>query len=204
MTINSIDVVIYTAWFVLPGYVIVRVINTLCPGRKNSDAVNLLKSIGYSVINIALWGWLYRICIELNNKAWWYYLILTLAVLITSSITGLSIGLIRYCGIIRWIILKIFKIQIEKPIPTAWDNIFSSRKNGCWVIVSLGNGKHIGGRYSTKSHASSDQEYRDLFLEETYEVDENGWKKIPDTEGVWISPNEIKKIEFIGDGDNNE
>lgn len=202
MTINSMDVVIYTAWFVLPGYIVSRIINTLCPGRKVSDAVNLLKSIGYSILNIAIWGWLYKICMECNSKAWWYYLVLTIVVVATSLFTGFVIGLLRYCGFLRWLILKLFKIQIEKPIPTAWDNIFSSRKNGCWVIVSLGNGKHIGGRFSTNSHASSDQDYRDLFLEETYEIDENGWKRIDNTEGVWISPNEIKKIEFIGDGEN--
>ena len=202
MTINSIDVVIYTAWFVLPGYIITRIINTLCPERKISDAINLLKCIGYSLIDIALWIWLYKICIDCNNKAWWHYLLLTVVVVSTSTLTGLAIGLIRYCGFFRWLVLKVFKIQIEKPIPTAWDNIFSSRKFGCWVIVTLGNGKHIGGRFSTNSHASSDQDYRDLFLEETYEVDENGWIKTPNTEGVWLSPDEIKKIEFIGDGNN--
>lgn len=203
MTIKSMDVVIYTAWFVLPGYIITRIINTLCPGRKVSDAINLLKCIGYSLIDIALWIWLYKICIGCNNKAWWHYLLLTVVVVLTSTITGFVIGLIRYWGCLRWLVLKVFKIQIEKPIATAWDNVFSARKNGCWLIVTLSNGKHIGGRFSTNSHASSDQDYRDLFLEETYEVDESGWRRTPNTEGVWISPSEIKKLEFIGD-DNNE
>lgn len=197
------DIVIYTAWFVLPGYIITRIINTLCPARRASDAINLLKCIGYSLLDVALWIWLYKICIDCNNEAWWYYLRITIVVALTSALTGLLLGLIRYCECIRWLIINVFNIQIEKPIPTAWDNIFSTRKNGCWVIVSLGNGKQIGGRFATKSHASSDQDYRDLFLEETYEVDENGWKKVNNTEGVWISPSEIKKLEFIGD-ENNE
>lgn len=203
MTINTIDVVIYTAWFVLPGYLISSIIKNICLDRRVSDAINLLKNIGYSLLNLGLWCWIYILIYDnVNSEKWYFYCIIAGAIILTSTITGLAFGLIRYYELLRKIIFKVFKIQIEKPIPTAWDNIFSSRKYGCWVIVSLGNGKHIGGRYSTKSHASSDMEYRDIYLEETYEVSEDGWKKTENTEGVWIPPSEIKKIEFIGDQKN--
>ncbi len=204
MTINSMDVVTYTAWFILPGFICTEIIYTICPVRKMSDGIRTLKNLGYSIVNLAIWFWLFQFIFEhLSEKVGdWIYLIITILVIATSSVTGLCIGLCRYYELLRQFMKKVFKIQIEKPIPTAWDNIFSAREYGCWVIVSLANGNKIGGRFSTHSHASSDNDYRDIFLEETYEVNENGWKMTPNSEGVWISPNEIKKIEFIGDRNN--
>ena len=200
MVINSLDIVLYTSLFVLPGFITSGIGYMICPTRKMSDAVRLIKCIGYSLIDIAIWSWLYVIISGIEfSTLWGYYLCIVIAVFITSVINGICIGLFRHFSLIRKLLNRFFKIQVEKPIPTAWDSMFLDKKDGCWVIVSLGNGKHIGGRYSTKSYASSDAEYRDLFLEETYEVDEWGWKRIDNTEGVWISPSEIKKIEFIGD-----
>ena len=43
MTIDSFDIVFYTAIFVLPGFLINNIIDTLNPSQKKSEGVLLLK-----------------------------------------------------------------------------------------------------------------------------------------------------------------
>ena len=93
--------------------------------------------------------------------------------------------------------LKIRKIN--NPIPTAWDYIFSSPKNSRWTTVTLKSGKVLRGVYSNNSFASSDDDYRDLYLELSYikdSADGDSWKLVDRTDGVWINPDEIAYIEF--------
>lgn len=57
MTISSIEVVVYTAYFVLPGYVIYGIVNSFVPMQIRSDAEKVLRFILYSLIELALWFW---------------------------------------------------------------------------------------------------------------------------------------------------
>ena len=94
MTINSIEVFIYTAYFLLPGYIISEIINCIVPSKKVSDAEKTIRCIGYSFLDLAIWFWLIRI---VNKKVSdnWYWFVLMLIVLISSVITGLTIGIIK-------------------------------------------------------------------------------------------------------------
>lgn len=92
------------------------------------------------------------------------------------------------------------KVQIISPIPSAWDYKFSELNQGRKVTVALSDGTFIRGAYYSKSMASSDDGYRDIYLEETWQLDEQDrWVKVDATDGVWISPNVIKWISFMED-----
>ena len=54
MTISSIEVVVYTAYFVLPGYVIYGIINSFVPMQIRSDAEKVLRFILYNLLNLVL------------------------------------------------------------------------------------------------------------------------------------------------------
>ena len=56
MSIDSFDVVFYTAIFVLPGFVVNGVINTVNPPKKHNEGVFFLKCIGYSIVSCAIWS----------------------------------------------------------------------------------------------------------------------------------------------------
>jgi len=120
-------------------------------------------------------------------------------VLCTSIITGTVIGILLKWNPLRRLLKKL-KVQIISPIPSAWDFEFSELNQGKKVTVALSDGTFIRGAYYSKSMAFSDDGYRDIYLEETWQLDEQDrWVKVDATDGVWISPNVIKWISFMED-----
>lgn len=82
-------------------------------------------------------------------------------------------------------------------VPSAWD--FSmQRRQGCYVRVHLTDGQVVAGTFSRHSYASSDEKRLDLFLEQVWFVDEDGYflAPVPDSGGVWIAPASIARVEF--------
>lgn len=197
LQINSIDVVFYTAIFLLPGYVVEEIIKSIMPKKQYSDGINFLRYLAYSIVNLALWPWVYFIINKYTLPTTAnYWILLVLATVMTAIITGLVLGLIRKKEIIRKAFSKC-GVQIEHPIPTAWDYKFSKTQEARWVIVRLANNEIIYGKFGIKSLASSDDRYRDLYLEEVYVPNKDKeWEISERSDGIWISANEIKSIEF--------
>ena len=92
-------------------------------------------------------------------------------------------------------------IRVENSIPTAWDYVMSNQRKPCFMLVTLNDGTHFQGHYGENSLASSDNDYRDIYLEYVYDIDESGeWKLVPD-KSVLINANQIASIEIIELGD---
>lgn len=72
------------------------------------------------------------------------------------------------------------------------------RKEGYYVRVWLKDGQVVAGKYSVGSFASSDRERADLFLEEVWSVDADGYflAAVPHSGGVWIAADSISRLEF--------
>ena len=92
-------------------------------------------------------------------------------------------------------------IQIEHTIPSAWDYKFSNQKDGRRITIALNDGTFVRGLFYNKSFASSDGNFRDIYLEESYVLKDDSveWIKVDKTDGIWISPNSIKWISFMED-----
>jgi hypothetical protein len=81
--------------------------------------------------------------------------------------------------------------------PTARDAMFSERPES-WIIVTLKDNTRVDGWFGVKSHASSDDGQRDLYVSHVLTRREDGRKElVKNTGGVYISASEIKTIEFI-------
>jgi hypothetical protein len=61
---------------------------------------------------------------------------------------------------------KIIQKNIPHPIGKPWDYVFS-KKEKYWIIVTLKNGKKIGGKHSENSFSSSSPNENQIYLEET-------------------------------------
>ena len=83
------------------------------------------------------------------------------------------------------------------PTKSAWDSFFSKRES-YYVIVTLKNGRKIGGKYGRNSFSSTYPNPEELYLEELWQLNErNGFENIePKTEGILITEQEISTIEF--------
>jgi hypothetical protein len=59
MTIDSLDVVFYTAIFIMPGFIIKSIIDTLNPPKKINDSIFFILCLAYSLVNCAVCSWAY-------------------------------------------------------------------------------------------------------------------------------------------------
>ena len=197
MQIKSMEVVFYTAIFLLPGYIVEEMIRAIMPKKQYSEGIIFLRYLAYSIINLAIWSWLYFLIMKyITNATIVYWIAIVLATVMSSLVTGAVLGVKRKKECIRRIFSKC-GLQIEHPIPTAWDYKFSETQDFRWVIIRLANDEMVYGKYANNSFTSSDESYRDIYLEEVYILDdENNWILAERSDGIWISPNEIKSIEF--------
>jgi hypothetical protein len=87
---------------------------------------------------------------------------------------------------------------LPHPTGRAWDYYFGLKKE-CWAIVTLNNGKKLGGKYSSKSFSSSSPEPDQIYLEEHWVVNEYGGleRARVDTLGILIISKDIENIEFF-------
>ena len=86
----------------------------------------------------------------------------------------------------------------EKP----WDYVFSQRKS-YWVKVVKNDRTIIGGKFSDKSFASSAPAPEQIYLEESWVINNNGgFERVKNTSaGVIILTSEISHIELRNYGD---
>lgn len=202
--IDGLSTVLYSSLFLLPGGIITSIMRSFVPERKLSSGQEMLRWIGYSILNNAVWSWLFTM--RMANQmadAYSFWVCLTSMVLVTSVITGSVIGIIKQKNIPGHIARKL-KISIEHPVPTAWQYSFCKR-NTCFVIVTLDDDRRFYGYYGTVSMASSDIENEDIYLEYIYELDDDeNWILVEGRDGVWISSSHITSIEFIEEVQGNE
>lgn len=196
MTIESIDIVFYTAVFVLPGFVINSIIDSMNPPKKHNDGIFLLKCIGFSIINCAVWSWLYKLVLQCNCLSTWLHWVCLVSIsIIGSTVIGIIISIIRQFQVGDRILSKI-KINTINSTPTAWDYLFSKQTSE-FIIITLSDDTKLYGWYSSKSFTSSDPDERDIFVEKGYRISEDGlWEIDNQSAGFYIPKEQIKYIEL--------
>lgn len=85
--------------------------------------------------------------------------------------------------------------------PDAWPIAFrDQRGQGRFVIVTLRDtaGSRVLGKYGMHSAASSDSSRHDLYLQQVWVADADGWFDKPSeaSKGIWIAGDEIRSVEF--------
>lgn len=204
MIIDSFDIVFYTAIFVLPGFVVCSIIDSINPPKKHSEATFLLRYIGFSLVNCAAWCWLYKIVIECSNISSLYRWLLLFAIsLVGSVLVGLLIAIFKQHQVIDRILNKL-KIKTIHTIPTAWDYYFSKQLEG-FIIITLIDDTKLYGWYGSNSFTSSDPDERDIYVEYGYQIDEDGkWILDKQSEGFYIPKDQIKYIELKRGNENGQ
>ena len=194
--ISSMETVIYTCVFLVPGAIITEIVGMLQPGKRITETQRLVRWLTFSIVNNCIWGWLYYLIIRKGFDQWVKMFVIVVLVILTSIVLGVAISLLNTRNLPRKI-AKRLNINVEHPIPTAWEYVFSRRSSPCFIIVGLKDGTQYYGYFGTNSFASSDIGNQDLFIEGTYKLDEEQrWVLSEGTEGVWINGSEIMTIEI--------
>lgn len=149
--------------------------------------------VSYSCINYAIW----LIPIFLVEKS-------DLAKLSTIQYLAFYLGVLFVSPIVLTILFvwmrswKWLCNLLPHPTGRAWDYFFGLRVSA-WVIVTLKDGRKIGGKYSADSFSSSSPNPEQLYLEENWELNADGGleRARTDTLGILILSKDIEHIEFF-------
>jgi hypothetical protein len=97
---------------------------------------------------------------------------------------------------------KLFRGKLLHPTPTAWDFIFGDRTKSYLILFHLKSGAKIGGLYSTQSYVSSFPTSQEIYVEEVWQIDEQGgWRDpIEDSAGAFNKMEECTHFELFHAG----
>jgi len=192
MDIWELDKLALFIAFVIPGFISIKAYQLAFPGTERVTSDQLIDAIAYSSINYSLL--IFPIILVESGKLqetykFLYYLFYLFVLFIAPII-----------WVLIWKYLRTRDFfQRNAPHPTAkpWDFVFSQRKS-YWVKVTLKNGSVIAGRYASKSFASSTPAIEQIYLEETWIINDKGGFKRPknNTAGVIILSGEISYVEL--------
>lgn len=192
MDIWEIDKLALFIAFVIPGFISIKAYQLAFPGTERATSDQLIDAIAYSSINYALliFPIIYIESGTLKETCRFLYYLFYIFVLFIAPIIWVLI----------WKHLRtrdFFQRNAPHPTAKAWDYVFAQRKS-YWVKVTLKDGTIIAGRYADKSFASSAPAPEQIYLEETWVLNDNGGfeRAINNTAGVIILSSEISHIEL--------
>ncbi|MFA6924678.1 MAG: DUF6338 family protein [Bacteroidales bacterium] len=178
--------------FFIPGFIAMKIYQLIISSEKTNFSEAIFEAIGFSCINFVLFSWV-LIPIHRNNfyeeYTLWYYILMFLILFVTPVL--LSILFICLTK------LKFFKKHTINLVKSSWDFLFQ-QKEDYWVVVHLKDGRKIGGRYGSKSFASSYPRKETIYIEELWKMENNKFlKRVDKTKGIIILGDEILCIEFF-------
>ena len=199
MTLDSFDAFFYTSAFLVPGFILQSTISAFVPQKGEDTQLTLLRLLTFSCINYALWSWLIYLIYQAQfflSRPIWAAIAWGLIILISPLVLGLITGKLNQAELIRKALQRLGFNPIHV-IPTAWDYKFNDLKEGRWIIVTLENGSEILGFFGAHSFASSEMSERDIYVQKMFQNKNGTWEEIPRSDGILISGNKIRHIEFL-------
>jgi len=181
----------WTLAFVLPGFVSLSVYDLLVPGPRREWEKSVLHLVAFGAANFALWFLAFRALFEnAGARPWWFGWVLLLVLVVGPSLLGwMTTAGLQWAGTRGW---------IAHPFPTAWDAFFNRRQE-CWVLMHLKDGRLVGGWFAEGSFASAFPNERDLYVRDAWRIGDDGRfeQRIDDSLGIWISAKDCELIEFF-------
>ncbi|WP_220131404.1 DUF6338 family protein [Enterobacter sp. RHBSTW-00593] len=178
--------------FCCARFVSIKVYEALHPSVKKDSSKIIIDAVAYSCINYALW-FLPVYFSEKNDlfnySPFLYYSLYLFVFLISPLLLPVTLHKLK--------LSQFFRKRLPHPVGRPWDFFFSNAP-ACWVIITLKDGKRIGGLYSGNAFASSSPEPEQIFLSESWHVNEDGGfeRRKERTLGVLVLTTDILTIEF--------
>jgi len=192
--ITFANVLAFTA-FVLPGFISMRVFSLLHPVAEVQLKDQLFEAVAFSIANVAVTFWLLLKLLEpsfVDQHTFYAWLI----VVFSFFVVPIALPIVAFL-LLRWLALKNWILQRHK---TAWDDFFT-RKQPCWVVIHLKDGRRIGGWFGRKSYASIYPQSGHLYLEALWELSDDAKfvREISRTKGIVLRPDDYHFLEFLED-----
>lgn len=178
--------------FVVPGFISIKFYQLFYPGTSRPVSEQLVDAVSYSCINYAALFWLVQI-VESSKLSdvhpSLYYMFYVFVLIVAPGVWVL---------LWKWVRTRnVFQRSAPHPTQKPWDFVFQQRRS-FWAIIYLKSGVQIGGKFHTKSFASSAPAEEQIYLEESWIITDGVLDRpVNGTEGVIVMTSEISHIEFF-------
>lgn len=211
MSLQTGNALLVIAVFVLPGFVTLLMRERTYRVRdQDSPFERLLNALYFSsIVYLALaLGW---VVIGLGHEAIsrlstgeepvGVYLLLAVVGLFVLPISIAEIGRVwQRSRRLRPRFLRRVGIDPGHGVPAGWEQLFQEAlraEGGLMLLITLEDGRVVGGYFGEESLAGYTARTRDLFIEQRWTLDEEKWFEGPveGSLGLWISEEQVNSIE---------
>lgn len=190
--LDKLTLVMFAA-VVVPGFLSMRVYALLRPVERFTLKDNVLEAVAFGIVNAAIMFWAVVLLANPNyvtdHQIAAYFLVLA----------TFLVAPVIWPIVLFWILNKLSdrNVILERS-PTSWDHFFSKRQP-CWIIVYLADGRRIGGHFGANSYASSHPNAGHLYLEELWMLDDDGQfvSKVDRSKGIVLQPDDYSFVEIF-------
>ena len=194
---TSPESVVMLVFLVVPGFIFIRVIDALVPGRRQSFGKEIIDIGCWSFATLAVWFVPGLVLFESKDRLPYLVYHLLLGALVVLGVFATPI-------LLAYIVYKLegrgyLKSLGAHPNPTSWDWFFSNRAGNYYVRFHRKEGKDLGGYFGENSFAASSPNAQQIYVEELWRVDEEGKfiEPIEGSEGAMVNREDCEFIEFF-------
>ena len=183
------------ATLILPGFLVMKFIRLKVPNKDFLLKDMLFEALVYSLLNLAIFGWAPYLLL--------YYEYIVLSIIAFIFTLTISPVLLTFCYI-KIIDSKWFSKYFDIQMPTAWDWYFSQRKNAI-LLIRMVDDTEVIGYFGNNSYATSYPNEGSIYMEKIYRKssDSQSIEEIPSSQGMLITKDKYKTIEFYKTEGNN-
>jgi Family of unknown function (DUF6338) len=187
----SVSNLLLIAAFVVPGAVSLQVYRLKVSTPHQTLKENLIESVVFSVVNFAILYW--PIMYAVSNEILRAHPVRSYGIVICSFFVAPVVWPFLLVAILR--LLERLRL-IQPQANTSWDHYFKRLRRGSYVIAHLHDGSYVGGKFGEVSYASGYPDSGHLFLEELWEVGDDGkfTGKAFEGQGVILRPTDYKYV----------
>ncbi len=196
MEFTSGTAVLFTAAFLMPGFVWSAVLSMFLTRKAKQADNRFLEFFTLSCINNSIWFALF-VYFALQHYFTSSPLAASVWVFVALFVSPLLLGIISAKTAQTDLLARLLRrlgFRTVHYIKSAWDWHFS-RQQPLWAVVTLKDGSVVYGYYGSDSFAGDDP--RDIYLEKVYKPEENGFGTTEDNYGAVIMADQISVVEFF-------
>ncbi len=204
---TTLEAIILIALVISPGYVCARFArDVISLTRDPGDLRFLLPAITCgTLVHVVIFPWSIRILDHYQQGSLRDH---SLQFVVWGLVTGFALPITLGVGIsqlakrpqIDRLLDRIGMGYVER-MPSAWEYVIRLKRSAYVRIHLKGQTVPIGGRFTQSSFASTTLKEADLFIQQVWQLDENGdfVRPLLDNWGAWISHDTISHIEFFNE-----
>jgi len=176
-----------------------RIFDLFNPADKRPVQDSLFEGLAFGILNAFVFFPLWLVFdgpAFIDRYPVWAYVIALLVLVMAPAIWGF---------LVHWALSRMARrSMIPGRHKTPFDAFFSKREP-CWVIIHLSDGRRVGGYFGENSYASLYPHSGHIYLEEMWELNETGAfaTSVAASKGMFFRPDDYHLIEVFAEGTEN-